>query len=68
MTIPFDNDIVAEAQRLVKLGFDQPRPILIHSLDAIHISSALASKAKALVATDRRLREIAALARLKVMP
>lgn len=66
--IPFGDDVVTKAEHLVKLAIEQPRPVLIRTLDVIHVSSALVSKARALVATDARLREVAALVRLKVLP
>lgn len=68
VTIPYGGDVMAEARKLVGLAFDRPRPLPVRSLDAIHVSSALVSKATALVATDKRVREIAALVRLKVLP
>ena len=68
VTIPYGADVVAEAEKLVRLAFDQPQPVMLRSLDVIHVSTALASKAGTLVATDTRLRTLATLARLKVRP
>jgi predicted nucleic acid-binding protein len=68
VTIPYGDDLLTEARKLVRLAFDRPRPLPVRSLDAIHVASALVSKATTLVATDKRVREIAALVRLKVLP
>ena len=68
VTVPYGNEVAAEAETLVRRAFSQPRPIRIRSLDAIHVASALVAKAATLVATDTRLREVAALAGLKVLP
>lgn len=68
LTIPYGADVRSEAHTVVRLAFHRPRPLAIRSLDAIHIGSALAAKARILVATDLRLREVASLAQLKVLP
>ena len=68
VTIPYGVDVAAEAETLVQLAFDQPKPIMVRSLDVIHVSSALAIGAKALVATDARLRRLTALTPLEVLP
>jgi predicted nucleic acid-binding protein len=68
VTIPYGDDVVAEAEKLVRLAFAQPRPVMIRSLDLIHVASALAGKARQLVATDQRLRELAGLVRLSLLP
>lgn len=61
LTIPYGRDVEVEAEKLVSLIFPQPRPVLARSLDVIHISTALSTKAKSLAATDARLREVAGL-------
>ena len=66
--IPFGPGVVEEARNLAKLVFRQPHPIPLGSLDAIHISSAITAKARAIVAADIRLRQIASLAGLQVLP
>ena len=67
MLIPNGLDVTAEAENLVKL-YSQPQPLFIRSLDAIHIASALVSQASTLVATDKRLRDVAVLMGLTVLP
>ncbi len=68
VTIPYAEDIVAEAEKLVQLVFGYHPPVMLRALDAIHVASALAGKAKVVVSTDARLRQVAALAKLKVLP
>jgi hypothetical protein len=41
---------------------------MLRSLGVIHVSSAVASKAKILLATDRHLRALAPLAGLNILP
>ncbi len=66
--IPNSADVTAEAERLVKRAYSQAQPLLIRSLDAIHVASALAARSTTLVATDARLRNVAVLMGLKVLP
>lgn len=68
ITIPYGDDVAAQVQEVVALAFRRRRPVLIRSLDAIHVASALASRAKALIATDARLRQVAALAGMNLVP
>ena len=64
--IPFGRDVIQEARRLI--GLVSHRRILIRSLDMIHVASAVAAKATCLVATDSRLRQVASLADLNLLP
>jgi len=66
--IPYGVDVVEETEKLVRLVFGQHPPVMLRSLDAVHVASALAGKAKVVVSTDARLRQVAALAKLKVLP
>ena len=68
ITIPYGREVVAQAETVVKLALGRRRPLMIRTLDAIHIASALASNASLMVATDSRLRAVAELAGLKVLP
>lgn len=68
ITAPYGRDVVEQTAKLVRLAFGRRRPPAIRTLDAIHVASALAIKAKALVSTDSRLREVAAAAGLKLVP
>jgi predicted nucleic acid-binding protein len=64
----YGDDVVAEAGRIMALNLRQERSILIRSLDLIHLATAIAGRAEALVTTDARLRRLAGLARLPVLP
>lgn len=66
--IPYGPNIVAEAEKLLQLIAKLTTRRMLRSLDTIHLASALEGKATSFVATDIRLREIAALAGLKVLP
>jgi len=68
VTIPYGGDVLSQVNTVARLAFRRPRPLPIRSLDAIHIGSALAAEARTLIATDTRLREVASLVRLKVLP
>ena len=67
LTVPYGGDVMSEVRTVVRLAFGRPRPLAVHSLHAIHIGSALAARARTLVATDTRLREVASLVHLKVL-
>jgi PIN domain len=66
--IPFGPGIVAEAERVLLMTRRAKAPRVLRSLDLIHLASALEGKANWFVATDVRLREMAVLAGLKVLP
>lgn len=68
VTIPFGPDIAGEAKKLVELASRPPKGFLIRSLDAIHVASAVISKASFVVATDERLRRATELMGLKLCP
>lgn len=66
--IPYAADVFVEVRKLVELSYSQPRPVMLRSLDAIHLASARLGKAKGLVATDGRLRDAALLVDLPLFP
>ena len=68
IAIPYGSDIVTEIEKVVKSVLNRPRPALVRTLDAIHVASALVGGAKMFVATDERLRKVAALVNLKLIP
>lgn len=68
LLVPYGPDLMDECERLVKLSYDRSRPVLIRALDVIHLASAVVSKADALVATDKRLRELAGVTGMPVLP
>jgi predicted nucleic acid-binding protein len=68
--IPCDAALTVSAREVVDLAATRPksRSIMIRSLDAIHIASALSVRAASLVTTDQRMREVAATLSLKLLP
>jgi len=68
VSLPYGTDTIKEVRRLVKTVHNEKRPHLIRSLDAIHLASALLSRAKSLVTTDERLRDGAKRFGLEVLP
>jgi predicted nucleic acid-binding protein len=66
--IPFGDDVVREATKLVRLPSAGGRRVMIRALDLIHLASAVAARSRSIVTTDARLRELAALAGLEVLP
>lgn len=68
MIIPYGRDVQGEAEKLVRLVVKRPRPLLLRSLDTIHVATALSNRESVIVATDPRLRGVAALAGLRLLP
>lgn len=66
--IPCSDDVVSQAQQVIERAAHHHPPIMIRSMDAIHVASALISGAKTMVATDDRLRVVAALNGLRLIP
>jgi predicted nucleic acid-binding protein len=66
--IPYNQDVTLEVERLARLAYGQPRPILIRSLDLIHVASAKVGGADAIVTTDKRLAALARLLQIPVIP
>jgi len=66
--IPYNPDVIEEADRIAELAYGQNKPILIRSLDLIHLASASVAGATVLLTADARLRELAILVGMKVQP
>jgi len=66
--VPYGEDVAAEAERLAKVAFGEHRAIVIRSLDLVHVATAVVLGATALVATDKRLRALASVLRLPLLP
>ena len=64
--VPYGQDVVLQARNLLELLKSQK--LLIRSLDMIHLASAVSLKAGAIVTTDDRLRQIAILAKQRLLP
>jgi predicted nucleic acid-binding protein len=65
---PYGEDVSREAERLGRLAFARSQPALIRSLDLIHVATASVGKAAAVIATDKRLRALASLLKLNLLP
>ena len=66
--IPYGGAVVERAERILQTDLQSPNPVLIRSLDLIHLASAMSAHVTTLVATDMRLREIARRNGLKLLP
>jgi predicted nucleic acid-binding protein len=66
--VPYGEQVFTAAEEIVRLAFRRARPVMVRSLDAIHVASAVTARARIMVATDTRLRQVAAMAKLKLMP
>ena len=66
--VPYGEQVFTAAEEIVRLAFRRARPVMVRSLDAIHVASALTARARVMVATDTRLRQVAAMAKLKLAP
>lgn len=68
VTLPIGSDVLGEAIRLTRQAHGKTPPLLIRSLDTLHVASALVSGANTVIATDSRLRQLAATAGLAQLP
>jgi predicted nucleic acid-binding protein len=68
LSIPFGRDVEVEAEKLIQHVFARPQPVLVRSLDVIHLATALSAGSTKIVSTDTRLRNVAILAGLKPIP
>lgn len=55
-------------ERVVRRCYSQDPPVLVRTLDALHVASAIASGETEIVATDRRLRDAATLLGFQLFP
>jgi predicted nucleic acid-binding protein len=68
MAVPYGEDVIAAAKEVARLAFRGLLPVTVRALDAIHVASAMAVRADVMVATDLRLRAVADLVKLKLLP
>lgn len=66
--ISYSEEVIIGARQIVRLAFGGHGPVMLRALDAIHLASAVAIRARAIVATDLRLREMASKAGIAVLP
>jgi predicted nucleic acid-binding protein len=68
LIIPNGKDVAAISENVVRRTHQHQPPLMLRSLDLIHVSSALLVKATAIVTTDRRLRDITQMLGVKLLP
>lgn len=66
--VPLRGDVRDEFETVLQVCYSRPRPIRVRALDALHLASALACKAKEIVCTDRRMREAAVALQMNIQP
>ncbi len=66
--IPYGAQIASETERIARLAAESMPPLLIRSLDLIHAASASLLGADAFVGSDKRLRDLASLLGLRLVP
>jgi predicted nucleic acid-binding protein len=62
------SEMTIRARAIVELARARRRPVMIRSLDAIHVASALSIRAAGIVTTDLRMRDVAGIVNLKILP
>ena len=68
MIVPYGEDVIAAAAKIAEQAYLSAQPVMLRSLDAIHMASATIVGSKIMVVTDARLRDVAAMARMRVLP
>jgi predicted nucleic acid-binding protein len=63
-----DRAVVLQAQTWADRAFGNSRPVLIRSLDLLHLSTASLIRAAVVVSTDNRMRDLAVLLRMEAAP
>ena len=66
--IPYSTQIAFETERVARSAAEAKPPLLIRSLDLIHATSASLLRADTFVASDKRLRDLAGLLGLCLVP
>lgn len=66
--IPLDSEVRREFENVLRVCYTRSRPIRVRALDALHVASALASRAREIVCTDKRMREAATALQMSIYP
>lgn len=66
--VPIGREIRRQFEIVLKVCYARQRPILVRTLDAVHLASALASKATQIVCSDMRMRAAAVALQMDVYP
>ncbi len=64
--LPLGEDVVEEASRLARLYYQSTTPILLRTLDGLHLASAHLAGCRELLTTDLRMQQAAALLGLRL--
>ena len=68
VNVPAGDDVSAASGEIIRSAFGGRRPVMVRSLDVIHLASAVVGGSETLVATDLRLREAAKRAGFTLAP
>ncbi len=66
--VPVGTDVRREFEAVLRVCYTRKRPIRVRTIDALHLASALASRAKEIVCTDARMREAAGALQMTIHP
>jgi uncharacterized protein len=66
--LPCNDETISLAHDIVDFASGARKPVMLRSLDAIHLASAQGARAAGVATTDMRMRDIAAMLRLKLIP
>ena len=66
--IPAGSEVRSHFEAVVRICYTRQRPIRLRTLDALHLASALAARAREIVCTDKRMVEAAGALQLKTYP
>jgi predicted nucleic acid-binding protein len=66
--IPIGTDVCREFDTVLRACYMRQQPIRVRTVDALHLASALASRAKEIVCTDARMREAASALQIDIHP
>lgn len=66
--VPLRADVREEFEVVLKICYTRRRPIRVRALDALHLASARACKAREVICTDRRMQEAAVALGMEIQP
>ena len=65
--IPWGEDVARESRRLLDESLSATPPVMLRSLDGLHLGSLRAAKIQSIVTADMRMRDAARIAAIRVM-
>jgi len=66
--VPVGTEVRRQFEAVLAVCYTRRRPIRVRTLDALHLSSALAARAEQIVCTDARMREAAGAMGMNIYP